>query len=182
LSIGEGQRVITQADQIDHPHLRGLYEYWDGCRQGRAMPARSDLDVIDMKPWIQMLHLIGVEQPGRRYRLRVFAAAVAQVLGRDFTGAFIDEIDYPALTDVALAGCDAVCEARQPVIQRVWLDGTPPDKAFERMGLPLSADGDIVDMILVAVGGMAMGSDAGPYGFRPEDLMYYERLFRTAFS
>lgn len=64
-----------------HP---ALFRYWDAARGGRSMPARTDLDPLEMKAALPYLMLIDVVGPEFRYRL--VGTQVVQDFGRDLTG------------------------------------------------------------------------------------------------
>lgn len=61
-----------------------LFRYWDAARGGRSMPARADLDPLEMKAALPYLMLIDVVGPEFRYRL--VGTQVVQDFGRDLTG------------------------------------------------------------------------------------------------
>lgn len=61
-----------------------LFRYWTEARGGRPMPARADLDPLEMKAALPYLMLIDVIGPEFRYRL--VGTQVVQDFGRDLTG------------------------------------------------------------------------------------------------
>lgn len=68
------------------PHSE-LYIYWAACRGARAMPARADLDPVEMKPFLP--HLMLFDVLGDRFRYRLVGTQVVRDFGRDITGSFL---------------------------------------------------------------------------------------------
>jgi hypothetical protein len=52
--------------------LSSLFRLWNRRRGTRAMPARSDFDIVELQVWLADLHLIAVRPDGMRFT--VFAA------------------------------------------------------------------------------------------------------------
>jgi hypothetical protein len=77
--------------EISHPLLRQLYEYWDSKRAGRAMPARSDLDPIEIPDLLRHLILLDITHDPLRFRVRLYGTGVAELRGHDLTGRFLYE-------------------------------------------------------------------------------------------
>ena len=51
--------------------IQALYRYWDRQRGARLMPARGDLDPLDMKPFLPGLLLVDVVADDRLYVYRL---------------------------------------------------------------------------------------------------------------
>jgi len=63
-------------DQIRHPDLQRLYDYWDSRRGGRRYPARSDLDPVEFGFALgnryagpRVAGSVGIPMPGVRVRI-----------------------------------------------------------------------------------------------------------------
>jgi hypothetical protein len=138
--------------QIRHPRLIRLYEHWDARRQGRRMPARADLDPVDLPFALGHLLLMDViGPPPWRFRYRLIGSALTQRAGRDLTGRMVEEIPEPEYRASVVAWHGAVVEARAPqrnltrrVIDARW-------QHYELLTLPLSSDGETVDMTLTGL-------------------------------
>jgi len=81
-----------RADGIAAPVLRRFHAYWDGKRNGRAMPTRADIDPLEFVWALGMVSLIDV-LPGENFRFRVDGTRTAEVFGADMTMRTLD--DYP---------------------------------------------------------------------------------------
>ncbi len=138
------------------PSTAALFHYWDGKRRGRRMPSRADIDPLEMKPWLAGTALVDVkrEPPGslRPYALRYRLIGTRPTLlrGQDVTGMRVESGYFGANVEAALENYRLVIEERTLVYD--W-DCTPSDDGFSREAetllLPLSSDGETVDMVLV---------------------------------
>jgi hypothetical protein len=139
------------ADVVD-PLLRRLFVYWDGKRGGRRMPARSDVDPLDLRFILGQLILVDVmPDPPPRFRIRLHGTELAQRAGYELTGKMLDELPTTEFRLLAQRSFATTAETRLPFhsIRDRLLDGKP--RRYETLMLPLSADGDGVDMLLVGL-------------------------------
>jgi hypothetical protein len=123
--------------------------YWDRKRGERSMPARADIDPLDLREhlgWILITELVGET---RRLRYRLVGSEIAKRLGRDSTNKYLDEL-YPAPDhDGVASSFHQVVTSRRPMrmtgeillSRRTWL-------TFEVLNLPLSQNGVDVNMIV----------------------------------
>lgn len=76
-------------DPIRTETIQALVGYWGRTRGDRAMPARAEVDVLDM-PREVLPHLLLLEPLWDRdpliFRFRVIGTGVTQLTGRDLTG------------------------------------------------------------------------------------------------
>ncbi len=134
----------------EHPDLAALHAHWQALRGERAMPARGDVDVIALRRWLGRLALLDVVDGGADFRFRVHGTLLSSRMGFDMTGRLLSEAASP-LTASALAEYREVVRRRAPllfvrssVLQR-------PTGAFDKLCLPLSADGRDVSAILAGI-------------------------------
>jgi hypothetical protein len=133
-----------------------FYRYWDEKRRGRLMPARADIDPLEMKPWLTGTALVDVKPspPGSLvpYELRYRLVGMRPTLlrGRDVTGMRVETGYFGADLAAALENYRLVITGKTPVYD--W-DRTPSNDGFAREAetllLPLSSDGENVDMVLI---------------------------------
>ena len=79
---------------IASARLRQLHDYWNQRRAGRRMPARADIDPLDIPRLLPNLLLIDVETGSGRLKVRVAGTHVVEMYGSDYTGRYLDEIDF----------------------------------------------------------------------------------------
>lgn len=149
------RRATFQLDPdlgIESPVVRLGLEVWrDACR-GRPLPARRDLDPLRMpRALLPHILLIDLETgPPLRFRWRLIGTHITQIVGRDATGQYWHEIYEEDVLSALSAGPRWAVENRQPVRTL----GTAPidDRSYlksENLDLPLSSNGETVDMIMV---------------------------------
>jgi hypothetical protein len=134
-----------------HPPLQQLLDYWQAKRGARSFPSRHDLDPLEMPFAIGNLLLLDVV-PGDplRFRYRLWGSNVAQQLGRDMTGHFVDEWEPKEFAEQLHRDYSGVVQRRQP--ERRVFDEVIGDRLFthERLLLPLG-EADQVTMILAGI-------------------------------
>lgn len=140
-------------DEIRHALLRALYAYWDDRRGGRIMPARSDLDPVDIPDLLRHLILLDVTHDPLRFRVRLYGTEVAELRGRDLTGRYLYEGEPTAIGDQTRPWNVETVETRSPH----YVTGPFTDISdgrtgtFYRLGLPLSEEGERVDMLMIGL-------------------------------
>ncbi|MEQ9642897.1 MAG: PAS domain-containing protein [Alphaproteobacteria bacterium] len=138
---------------VQAPVLRAALQVWRDACGGKAMPARADIDVLDIpRDVLAHILLIDVEPgPPDRFRWRLIGTHVTSMLGRDSTGGYFDELYSPEAAKVLLTGPRWAMDNRRPV--RTLGHASFADKAHirsENVDMPLSDDGERVSMIFVA--------------------------------
>lgn len=145
----DGQPTNSFREQIRHPDLRRLYDYWDSRRGGRRYPARRDLDPVEFSFAIGNVTLIDVEYEPLRFRFRLMGGLQAQRVGKDLTGKPVDDLrdsHYRALLLKAYHDAIATGQPNTTVYEQM-IEGTPHH--FEVLRLPLAEDGDKINMLLL---------------------------------
>jgi hypothetical protein len=130
--------------------LWDLHWYWCSKRDQAFAPPWSAISVAEMKPWLSYLALVDVVGDEPRFRVRLFGAALVEAYGEEISGRFMDDCDLNYITEqmqeqmlkVVCNGAPNVIHARFTKIE----DGRYLD--YERIALPLSDDGEHVNMIL----------------------------------
>jgi hypothetical protein len=144
--------------QLIDPGFRMLFDYWAGKRAGRLMPSRGDIDAVELPVslWPQIT-LLDVVRNGDdlRFRYRRVGAAFVDAMGRDPTGRFIDETltTRGRYQEYVISIYREIVAARQAMYSEntFWSDGAAqPHRWTQRLALPLSSDGETVDVVLAA--------------------------------
>jgi hypothetical protein len=142
-------------ERLQHAEHRQLYAYWSGkCRDG-ALPARADIDPIDLRRQLPRIALIDVlrEPGGLQFRYRLTGTEIVERSGRDPTGKRFDELYRGAYLQTALDTYRRVVETGRPELsERTY--PLVPDREYlhyDRLILPLAADGQTVDMVLLNI-------------------------------
>ena len=134
-----------------HPDTIAIYDYWNWKCGTRLMPARSDIDPVDMpRRLLPFINLVDVVTDERRYVYRLVGTGDVEVRGQDPTGKSVLEGFFASCAEDAL-----VCYHRVVATRRPFLDPEPfvaPHGKYvmeETIFLPLSDDEINVNMILV---------------------------------
>jgi len=133
-----------------HPDIRALVEYWRTKKGARLMPARSDIDPSELKPFLPRISLIDVVPDERRFVYRLVGTEEVALRGYDPTGKSLSEGYFGPNPELAFAHYGYVVEHNAPYCYRG--DFEVPDGAIENedvIFLPLSEDGEHVNMILL---------------------------------
>lgn len=131
------------------PLLRELHAYWLAKKGDRVAPPRSAIqpeEITRLLPHIVLIDVVG-EPP--RFRMRLVGTRVVEAFGQEVTGKFVDEIDLSTIGAAVLArGRAAVAERRPDLHVWEYTKGDGRHIKYERLILPLSADGESIDQLL----------------------------------
>jgi len=128
--------------------LRRLYRYWDERRGNRRMPARRDIDPIDMPDLLPGLILVDVTD-GERMRVRLAGTRVVDHYGSDYTSQWLDQIDFGDQRENVLADYERCRRDGEPQLgERYFYNRRGVHYQMERLILPLSDDGTTVNKLL----------------------------------
>lgn len=153
--------------QLEPERLRRLLAYWRSKLAGRPMPARADLDPMEVRDLLPYLTLLEVEPAPLRFRYRLVGSDTYRLreglAARELTGRYVDEVDFHTSTTAAItAFIAAIVERQRPAYRRVpYALGSPRAGMHHMLGLPLSGDGRAVDMVL---GGVVVTTQGVPLG------------------
>jgi hypothetical protein len=147
---GTNQLPVVFIDGPRHPALQTLYNYWLAKRGARAMPARADISPADLKPLLPDIMIWGAVSP---YPVRLAGDNIVRFVGRNNTGKPATEGMAPEASQGMTALMELVIQSKTPRFRLGKAYWTPEKsyRNFEACFLPLSADGETVDMVL---GGM----------------------------
>lgn len=80
-----------------HPQAAALHDFWLKKCAGRAMPARSDIDLGELRRWAPNIVISEPVNAGADYRLRLFGSALVEITGEERTGKLVSEIGSSGL-------------------------------------------------------------------------------------
>jgi len=137
--------------ELRHPRLRRFYDYWQGKRQGDRLPGRQHIDPLeipDLLPHISILDVVGAGD-AVRFRFRLVGTANVRIAGREYTGAFIDDVFEREDAARLHAAYRDIVERREPHywVTQAAVRGNPPVN-YARLMVPLATDGETVDMLM----------------------------------
>ena len=131
------------------PGTLAVYRYWDAKRGNRRMPARRDIDPVEMKPWLSNMQLVDVHHNPRRLVYRLVGEIDVSFRGYNPTGRTVEECGIGRNIEETLQNYETVIGGRTGVYD--WSDYVSPSgylSSQECLLLPLSDDGEIVNMVM----------------------------------
>ncbi|HVZ01022.1 MAG TPA: PAS domain-containing protein [Dongiaceae bacterium] len=138
-------------DQLESPTLRRFFEYYREKAGTRPFPARRDLDPVDFPYALGDITLIDVAYDPLRFSFRLDGSRHVERFGFDLTGRTLDEFPYPEMRQAIYDNYRDVVEARAP--RRYYRDLETSGRWFryETLILPLSDDGERINMLISAI-------------------------------
>jgi len=140
-------------ESVGDPAPKALYAYWQRKLQGRRMPARSDIDPLDLKTVLPNLVLLDVQREPLDFRYRVAGTRTYDIFGYDLTGKSVRELEPRAFSAGLWTSLEAM--TRDGLPQHAHLEFATANgyaRSYRVLRLPLGDDGATVDRILVATG------------------------------
>lgn len=129
-----------------------VVHYWEWKRGDRDMPARADLDPSDLKPLLPHLLLVDVARDPLNFRYRLIGSEIDRHSAEPQTGKWITDIPGRAPPSAVWDNLEEVATSGVPSDRSVPYVG--PLREFlttRQVTLPLSDDGRLVNMLLIAV-------------------------------
>lgn len=134
------------------PPLRLLHDYWQGKRPPGRLPARRDIDPVEIPQLMPQVALVDILREPLDYRYRLFGTRLVEMMGTERTGKRMREVmdaTAVAASERLIAG---LIDTREPIAfagRLFWLD--KDFIGFETLVLPLAADGETVDMAVMGL-------------------------------
>ena len=133
--------------------LRQLHRYWQDKAGDRQMPARRDIDpVMDLPAITPYMWLVDVEEEPPGFRFRLLGTEVVAQYGTDFTGRRLDELGIDGERSAIEREYRETVAVKRPTCYRHAIDVEETGRylPYERLLLPLSDDGETVNMLMGA--------------------------------
>ena len=133
--------------KITSPNVRTALQFWEQSRGCKEVPARSDINLIEIPSLLLGLTLVDVIEGGKDYRLRY--------VGRNIINNQVLKVgqlqsDMPPQQGQAMIKRRYTCvvEERRPVFQRYVYTSIQGDKRLiEAISCPLSDDGETINKL-----------------------------------
>ncbi len=148
-AIWDGRPPILPA-RVEPAALRDLYRQWLVARHGHVVPLAEAMTGATVEGCRDHLAMAEIEAPFQ-VRYRSVGAALVRLYGKDPTGTTVEENFTPRLRREVLAAYRACVEEAQPLYKRRRLFGLTRRFGYHRLMLPLTAAGERIDRVLVAI-------------------------------
>ena len=137
--------VYGSIEQLRSPTVLALHAYWRSKLRGRPMPAPSDIDPAEIRPLLPSLIIAEYVGTPARVRYRLVGTQQVYYNGLDFTGLYLDEIDWGIENDFVNLVHDTLVRTAAPVIGRYQWGFRDSVLGYAEFGaFPLSEDGTTV--------------------------------------
>lgn len=136
--------------ELTAPPLLRLLDYWEKKRAARLWPARRDIDPLDFPYVLGNVALLEVMRQPLRFRVRLFGDNLVRKIGLEITGKMLDEVPLPQLRDHLAQRCREIVERGAPYRTKGDYFMDERQSQHELLVLPLSEDGQAIDMLLFA--------------------------------
>lgn len=136
--------------EIRAPRIKDVLDLWEKKRRGRIAPARRDFDPAELKAVLTCVTLVDVHHDPLDFRYRLVGSEMVHAYGRDMTGLSVRDLQLRPFRDLILRDLTELIATRQP--QYAALHFTNPAghlRAYQLLRLPLSSDGERIDMLLL---------------------------------
>ena len=144
LAMGKLTRRIPRADVN-----RQILRYWLSKRKTTRFPSRADIEPAAIARLLPDVMLIDVEYPPLRFRFRLVGTRLTRVYGKEYTSRYLDELDLDDHQRAITCDYDEVAQCGVPHCDEyAYIMHSDRYRHFERLLLPLSDDGQIVNMLL----------------------------------
>lgn len=139
---------------FEHAMLGALFRYWEKKRAGRKMPARRDIDPIEMdRRLLPHLMLCAIAEHGNQIRFRLVGTSLAKRLGFDPTGQLFTDLPKAEYFDFLAGLIRRVCVEAAPFYgESQFLWGAKGRLDARHVLLPLSAGGVEPAIVLIGAG------------------------------
>jgi hypothetical protein len=138
--------------EIKSPTLQQALAYWNEKRGHRPMPARADIDPMEMIPILPHVILLDVLRDPLDFRYRLIGTLVEDHMSAPYTGRRFSEFEGQRQGSRLWTCSERVLNEKQPVRSDIPYIGPMRDfTTIEDIMMPLSSDGESVDVIFIAV-------------------------------
>jgi hypothetical protein len=134
-----------------YPDLAAILDYWNKKRGERFAPPRSAIDPSDFMDALPRVKLVDVLRAGNGdldFRFRLAGTWIGNVLGTELTRLRPLDLQPPQFGALVHAHYVQCVDERRPLLHKVEIDSVRRIHNYARLLLPLSSDGEQVDMLM----------------------------------
>jgi hypothetical protein len=134
-----------------YPDLAAILSYWNAKRGQRLAPARSAIDpsdFIDALPRVKLVDVLRAPDGKLDFRFRLAGTAIGNTLGTELTRLRPLDLQPPQFGTMVHEHYAQCVRERRPLLHKVKIDSVRRVHSYARLLLPLSSDGEQVDMLM----------------------------------
>lgn len=135
----------------DYPDLLAGLNYWNLKRGKRFAPSRSDIEpneIVQILPRLKLIDVLREPDDGLDFRFRLTGTEIGDILGIELTHSRVSDLQPPQFRNAVHSHYVQCVTEKRPLLHLIDLQG--PDKVlyYARLLLPLSSDGQTVNMLM----------------------------------
>lgn len=146
--MGDYYGETLPLEMMTDQRLVRAHRYWQDHCHGHPFPARTDIAPEEMKPFLSNVMLIDIRHDPLDFVYRVFGTSIAVAHGADYTGKSVRSLDPPEFSTIIWGQYKDVLDRGTPVLHRVAFAPADAYRNYQRITMPLSSDGTIIDKLL----------------------------------
>ncbi|MFC4350052.1 PAS domain-containing protein [Fodinicurvata halophila] len=145
--------ITTALSEVHSVRVRRVHDYWNTLRGERFAPGRAEIDPAELSDLLPSLLIVDIEAEPFRVRYRLVGTLVVEVSGFDFTGHYLDELEFVSGDGEFQEAYYVVWKEQVPVYARpYWPFDTERKTCYDLGIFPLSDDGENVTRALAVEG------------------------------
>ena len=141
--------VRIEVEELLEPEFLQAVVYWHTRRGAKLMPARADLNPVDLVKILPKVMLVDVLPQAPHFHFRVVGTNIADWIKFDATGQTLDAVEPENYRRMLFATYMECAGARTPIAHRILWDSHDVPHRYKRLIMPLASDGRNVDMLLI---------------------------------
>jgi hypothetical protein len=134
-----------------YPDLVAILHYWETKRGSRFAPPRSAIepgDFVEALPRVKLVDVLHSPDGTLDFRFRLAGTAIGNILGTELTHLRPLDLQPPQFGTMVQAHYVQCVRERRPLLHKVAIDSVRRIHNYARLLLPLSGDGEQVDMLM----------------------------------
>ena len=138
------------AGRLVHAAHKQLFEYWRSKAQPGRLPARKDIDPVDIADLLPRIGMLDVlrDGAGTMFRYRLLGTGITARAGRDVTGKRFDELYEGPYLERQVTLYREIAERGVPFVSNATFPLERDYIRYDRLVLPLASDNRVVDVIM----------------------------------
>lgn len=144
--------LVLDPSSLSAPRLKEAFAYWQSKQAGRTMPARRDIDPVDIPRLLPYVMLIDVLAKPLDFRYRLIGTEIRSISRADYTGKRFSDLPGKGKGSTLWDDCARVVRSGVPLAGKTPYVGPESFvRRCENIILPLSEDGREVSQILKVI-------------------------------
>jgi hypothetical protein len=138
-----------------YPDLVAMLQYWDAKRGTRLAPPRSAIDpgdFVSALPRVKLIDVLYAADGTIDFRFRLAGTEIGSILGTELTRLRPLDLQPPQFGALVHAHYTQCVRKRRPLLHKVEIDSARRIHSYARLLLPLSSDGETIDMLMTVDG------------------------------